>query len=105
MKENKWEYFLSSWLHRESIFTTYYQLSTEKEKVSALLIGFLGLIKWYIVSRDHIMIVIERKEKFALWQKKLPKSIMICGVEKDVKRQAKYKNLLSMWHKYKLLLA
>ena len=93
----------------ESIFTTYYQLSTdstrEEEKVSALLIGFLGLIKWYIVSRDHIMIVIERKEKLVLWQKKLPKSIVICGVEKDVKRQAKYKNLLSMWHKYKLLLA
>lgn len=30
------------------------------------------------------MIVIERKEKLALWQKKLPKSIVICGVEKDV---------------------
>ena len=71
MKEKQWEYFLSSWLLMESIFTTYYQLSTdstrEEEKVSALLIGFLGLIKWYIVSRDHIMIVIERKEKFALW--------------------------------------
>ena len=88
MKEKQWEYFLSSWLLMESIFTTYYQLSTdstrEEEKVSALLIGFLGLIKWYIVSRDHIMIVIERKEKLALWQKKLPKSIVICGVEKDV---------------------
>ena len=56
----------------------------KEEKVSALLIGFLGLIKWYIVSRDHIMIVIERKEKLALWQKKLPKSIVNCGVEKDV---------------------
>ena len=88
MKEKQWEYFLSSWLLMESIFTTYYQLSTdstrEEEKVSALLIGFLGLIKWYIVSRDHIMIVIERKEKLVLWQKKLPKSIVICGVEKDV---------------------
>ena len=66
------------------IYCTDFTRNRKEEKVSALLIGFLGLIKWYIVSRDHIMIVIEWKEKLALWQKKLPKSIVICGVEKDV---------------------